>query len=423
MSFRSYNANANANSGDRTSTQEQYLVNLMRDFRELLDKSKNTLQPCLEMPSETEFIFNLIKKAHEIVSASYPQHPNDEKKYYIFGGYVRDLICGNKPNDIDIRLPTDIVLTEFVRLLSLSGRLYSISRSSDGTYGSIKVEVNLGTGTENNLIKLDLTTPHALNNCIDFTVNNLILTPDGEIGVRIVPKQWDRVKVLSECLKDCRKKRIRWMVPQMFESLYYNCQTIDYEGCVYGRKYLKKFEARFNHMLAKDFTYEKYNAEKRTKQTLTGFTLKHRATIKDLFSAGILKNDEDLKKMMCVICSDSFETESVDDTKNMCILSCGHIYHTWCIGRWARENGQNIYTDAQIRCPTCNVQRRFIYVTDAPCEFDFPPSIRDRNSPDAEHQHDHEHHSDHSDHEHDEEQLSPIHHPDEEDSDEGSDEE
>jgi hypothetical protein len=66
---------------------------------------------------------------------------------------------------------------------------------------------------------------------------------------------------------------------------------------------------------------------------------------------GFLKMAEELKKKFtCCICMDDIPVMTDENTKDITITKCGHIYHTGCVNKWL-ENKDT--------CPTCRTKIKY----------------------------------------------------------------
>jgi hypothetical protein len=94
----------------------------------------------------------------------------------IFGGYVRDMLAGNEPHDLDIFATA----ADIPKLLSMvvSDR-YRMTRIRQSTYhpNGWKVEIE-ELGEESNILNLDIVNP-GISHRPDVDINRLVLSADG----------------------------------------------------------------------------------------------------------------------------------------------------------------------------------------------------------------------------------------------------
>jgi hypothetical protein len=114
----------------------------------------------------------------------------------IFGGYVRDLLAGDKPNDLDI-FASQASLVNLLSLVVRSG--YHVVNLDQSTYGprGWKVIVKAPNGEQVSLdgeqVSLDIVNPGTAHGP-DVDVNRLVLSAD---GIRVMGgKQYDFSTIL-----------------------------------------------------------------------------------------------------------------------------------------------------------------------------------------------------------------------------------
>lgn len=249
-------------------------------------------------------------------------------KHYIKGGWVRDLLRGVPPSDMDLFIPSPKssgMISAFIEKLKSADRLRKyIEIPQANGYSGIILEVQTNTG----ILKLDISYRNGCfgenmlyneENC-DFTCNNLTMNPQGQIGFRIPPpkslKGISEAQWLARCIHDAMAGRLVWIVPDKFINK--NPLLLQL-----------KMRERLAKMKSKGFI--------ETGESLTRFKL---ATIRNYLDIPAIKD-----ATCCSICHEDFADKT---SKTNIALACDHPFHEECIKKWLLSNSEN-----RSNCPTC----------------------------------------------------------------------
>lgn len=260
---------------------------------------------------------------------------------YIYGGAVRDYLRGEHFSDIDVYIsrqckehPKEASCrtckdeVQFIKFFAVANMLrkadYSCER--DGHYSLVKLEVEING--KKVAIDISLQEP---THC-DFTCNNLMMLPSGDIQNRFpAPKEFedeDRTMWLLDGIRDAIGGKLVWMIPRHVDNQYrYQKPDVAYHN------FHKALKSRYEHMVAKGF-------DPRT--TTNGFILKQR-----------VKYDWE-KDELCPVCHIS--SEKNQETVQ---LECGHGYHVHCIDEWVKTQDRMDTIDQLRTCPQC--RRAIVY--------------------------------------------------------------
>lgn len=152
--------------------------------------------------------------------------PDAIEKIAIFGGYVRDMILGTTPNDVDVVFPigegrpSDII-SQFAALMTVAGFQPTPSDGSShvSKYSGVSVVSGffkhaLSTDAGINVDFVFVNTMVDLYKSIgigsDFTVNELMMSLDGSIYARMVDTATttDRLKSVRQSIADISAKKL-----------------------------------------------------------------------------------------------------------------------------------------------------------------------------------------------------------------------
>jgi hypothetical protein len=271
---------------------------------------------------------------------------DDESEYYIFGGWPRDMLRGETPNDIDVWVSNHNHAMRYKRMLHTFGILVSSTVDLNSQYAVHKLQVRAPT---NEILNIDLVTDEGSelsrqwSVIADFTMNNLIFLPDGTIRTRI-PRLIDSDNVTHdgflftmECIRDAIQGNLKWIVPKFMMEMYTTKKKYitNPNGEQFRTSWLPKLIKRFEHMRSKGFIY---------KGTLTGFELKQEITVSHL------KPNNDTTPLFCSICQ---ETYCEDAKRSSSVLECGHHFHQLCITEWELKKSD---------CPLCRTKIKRQYL-------------------------------------------------------------
>ncbi len=234
-------------------------------------------------------------------------------QFYVFGGYVRDKINGDKPSDIDLFISNKELKQSFIEILKITGLIsivHNLKNYGSSSYDLSRTKLNLPGFEE---IRFDIVNPISdsfenFTYC-DFTCNNLIIDSKGNISTRcfldgsgISQSEWT-----CRCINDATNKRLVWMIHEnSFLYLESDKERISFNFL------LKK---RLQKMLKKGY--------KDSHTTLTSF---------NLWTIPSATCDT------CEICGIEYEDDSEDFSIE---LKCNHGFHFSCLKRWDS-------------CPTCH---------------------------------------------------------------------
>lgn len=288
---------------------------------------------------------------------------NRPSTYYIYGGYVRDSLSNAPFTDMDICMHKN-VYSKLVCLLRLCDRLLTevTYRPEQGRmrglgaaveYAHRKLEV---AGQSGEVIVVDVTLhsstqplPMEEQNCsvsCDFTCNNLVLHPNGTLGMRVLPKYIRRdssesVLYFMRCVSDAVSKRLVWM-----GSASDAAQGTPQQHC-WAREpsawrqlcRLVHDRRRLVHMLRKGFVA--HPGERFCLPLIKG--VRH-----------LMPGDAGYDTV-CVICSDPYDTEeetaAVRQDPYTVVLQCGHHFHFACIS--AHLKAEHSRRVREHKCPLC----------------------------------------------------------------------
>lgn len=160
--------------------------------------------------------------------------------WFLFGGCVRDFLCGDTPKDYDLMAPSYDIAVRFDRYInSRFGSGVRCVRFNHGLYSSVRFELSLhasapsaerahgsSADTPLNTITIDLSHPKAFG-CVDFACNNLqiALSDSAFENIRLrcntAELGFDGLKdgsavtdaqLLEICMNDARCRRARWCI-------------------------------------------------------------------------------------------------------------------------------------------------------------------------------------------------------------------
>lgn len=153
-----------------------------------------------ESPTDLKFILGVL---------AYVARPDSKDLAYIFGGFVRDLVRGVAPVDVDIKIPDEKFGKRFVDFLIAADRLRSIlpcGRRPSGGYHTTALTIQTSR-TDSLAIDLVESIP---DDCGDFTCNNLRIDRLGSIHARLPGGRPDWT---VRCIRDAVIGSLVWMVP------------------------------------------------------------------------------------------------------------------------------------------------------------------------------------------------------------------
>jgi hypothetical protein len=209
--------------------------------------------------SDSEFVFELTKDL-----SRQDKFPWLEVPCYIFGGWVRDLLRGVSPNDMDMQVPDLEVAEALIESLVQSNRIIHLERritkdvpsiESSLEYQCMYMEIRTPRTTG---LKIDISYSKAtslgddsLNNC-DFTANNLKINRFGNISTRIkayqigMAKKYNDAEWTAKCIRDCIEGKLVWMIPNRFSKSMGATEASQTE-------FMEKMNMRLQKMLSKGF--------------------------------------------------------------------------------------------------------------------------------------------------------------------------
>ena len=182
----------------------------------------------MDKTSVLGFVFGIVEE----VSPQQKFHSSDMISY-VFGGWVRDMVRGEPPNDIDLKVPTEKDAQNLVEMLLVKKLITNLRttttmdypRASSLKYSCFSMEI---TTPLFHSLRIDLSYSKAtsldensLNYC-DFTANNLTINFSGNISTRIKPwqigqsKNYTEAEWLVKCFRDCVEGKLVWMIPDRF---------------------------------------------------------------------------------------------------------------------------------------------------------------------------------------------------------------
>jgi hypothetical protein len=280
-----------------------------------------------------QFIFDTLAATKE----------NEESEYYIFGGWIRDMLRGEKPKDIDVWVSNRTHAMRYIKMLHIFGILVSSTVDLNSQYAVHKLQVRAPT---NEILNIDLVTDEGSELSrqwrviADFTMNNLIFLPDGTIRTRI-PTLTDIDNVTHdgflfnmECIRDAIQGNLKWIVPKFMMEMYTTQQKFitNQNGERFRTVWIILLMKRFEHMRTKGFIYN---------GTLTGFELKQEITVSNI-------NLD--KTLECSICREPY---CEDVKKSTSVRVCGHHFHQLCITEWELKKSD---------CPLCRTKIKRQYL-------------------------------------------------------------
>lgn len=243
--------------------------------------------------------------------------------YFAFGGWIRDTLLGEKPNDLDFYISNQDVCKEVLEILDLTGRIVG-GLKKQYLYGGEHFCTYRFSFVKNNgeTISVDIVTqqldPHSAVpfNICDFTCNNLILRSDGTIGTRVKSSRESisNFEWTLRCIRDAIQKNLVWMVETPTICIEIKMETS------------WKMEERLKKMMLKGYN--------NSRQSLTFFKILNPKTHLDV-KEGCEPSSE------CAICQDKF-----NELHRTVKLECDHDFHFRCIKKWRLDQDKNT-------CPIC----------------------------------------------------------------------
>jgi len=261
------------------------------------------------------------------------KNPGGGEDFYVFGGYVRDLLQGKSGDeicDLDLRIESRDIADNFLDMVKMCGMLQSYERKVED-YGLLKMVLVLpGSDVE---YELDINNPHEdadrTKMLCDFTCNNLCLYPDGSIKTRYYPGKitgGSEQAWLTKCIRDATTGTLCWMIPQWYATDFSKQEDEDgpfsFSKQDEAEKVMTQMKKRVTKMLKKGFRFPK----DKSSWSVTGFVLK--------------TNNYQDQDNTCFICFDS---------SSETILECGHQFHTKCLKQYS--NPTPIRKNR--KCPCC----------------------------------------------------------------------
>jgi len=250
---------------------------------------------------------------------------NKEKcPVYVFGGWVRDTIRNETPNDMDISIGNSTVAKNYIVMLGVFDLIVEKSEKPN-KYSAEKLVLELRGGKK---LKLDIVIPNNRQgnednvNLCDFTCNNLAINLKGQIFTRVPPPR-SRGEMSSsqwtlQCMRDALFGNLVWMIDPR------KVAPVGSESYV---EYVFKMKSRLDKMLSRGY--------KDSGKSLTSFRLSYICTHLDVPFGKEVSTE-------CSICSAGYSEEP---EKRTIILKCGHDFHYECLRKHS--------TKPNASCPYC----------------------------------------------------------------------
>lgn len=270
------------------------MFNIIKEFERLTTNNNKNIK-IIPDKKPHKFIFDIIKKIITDKNKNWCE-------YFIYGGYIRDILIGEEYKYIDIFISDKYVIEQFIDFLKITNYLIKINNINDYGY----TVANISIKYNNKIIDLDITN-HNFDYVCDFTVNNLIYTSDGKIDCRIKNNTEDSFDFMNRCIQDCYKKKLIWMIDT-------NNTIFKTESLINQIKILNVLKMRYNKMVNKRYIDN-------------GEYLYTKSINLDIFK--IPENEQD---PICGICR--CNPKDHDNQKDTITFKCNHYFCMTCILQW-----------------------------------------------------------------------------------------
>ena len=287
-------------------------------LKEIIFKKKPTI----------EYIVDLLEK-----------HKCNER-WYIFGGYVRNLLMGISNNkDIDI-IASSQTIKYIIDDLINNCRINKLIKIGLDDYYPLKTLI-IDSPSEKN-VSIDLCdNDHHFHEICDFTINNFVIVNKlMDINIRIPIEKKNNEETLFFCMNDISKKRIRFMLPT--NKIPYFCN----DHCNYNNACNK---CRLIFLLQQVNLVKRLNKFLNKKDLKTGeklFLLAKEPNFPPYYPMITLGGD--MNDMHCCLCHCLFKNPYERISNN-----CKHKFCFSCLENYLKSNDNN-NIDNEYNCPKCN---------------------------------------------------------------------